>query len=110
MRQLLVGLAVALLAILVLAGATAKARQETGHVTGGNPPPPQPIWVPNPSAGHYDCPDGWAAYSRTEPASFNSAFSANGVMDFRNYTIQTDANGHVIESRPAPGICVEDKK
>lgn len=65
---------------------------------------PQPTWVQDPSAGHYDCPDGWTAYSRAEPYPPN-----DGPFAAVYYAPTKDAKGHVLQDQPKPGICVKDK-
>lgn len=66
--------------------------------------PPKPEWVPDPSAGHYDCPDGWTEYARREPIKpFYGPVAAIFIPP------NTDKNGHLIGERPDPGICIKDK-
>lgn len=65
---------------------------------------PQPTWVQDHSAGHYDCPDGWTAYSRAEPYPPN-----DGPFAAVYYAPTKDAKGHVLQDQPKPGICVKDK-
>lgn len=62
----------------------------------------QPEWVPEPSAGHYDCPNGWVAYSRSEPYPPVTAVNANYVP------LPTDKKGHVLGVRPPEPICIQD--
>jgi hypothetical protein len=65
---------------------------------------PKPEWVPDPRAGHYDCPDGWTAFSSSEP-EIPRTF-ANLI-----YSPQPkDKKGHLLGVRPAPGICIQDSK
>lgn len=63
---------------------------------------PLPTWVPDPSAGHYDCPDGWIAYSRSEPT-----YTAGQLGGLIYHPQMQDAKGHVLADRPEPGICVQ---
>lgn len=67
---------------------------------------PQPTWVQDPSAGHYDCPNGWTAYSRGEPYKPNFGVT---FTDGLNGGALTDAKGHLMNQRPESGICVKDK-
>jgi hypothetical protein len=67
--------------------------------------PPKPEWVPDPSAGHYDCPDGWMAYSRSEPYP---PYNGPVVSIYRAPT--TDKKGHVLQDRPAVPICIQETK
>jgi hypothetical protein len=72
--------------------------------------PPKPEWVPDPSAGHYDCPDGWTAYTKSEPEvwSYGGAtfaaypITANGVF----IPPPRDKKGHVLGVQPPAPICV----
>jgi hypothetical protein len=66
-----------------------------------------PEWVPDPSAGHYDCPTGWIAYTRSEPQVYSDApISAAAVF----ITPPVDEKGHVLGSQPAPPICIQEAK
>ncbi len=65
---------------------------------------PNPVWVPDPSAGHYDCPNGWTAYSRSEPDVVPS------ISNAPLYPSLMDAKGHFLRSQPKAGICVKDQK
>jgi hypothetical protein len=67
--------------------------------------PPKPEWVADPSAGHYDCPDGWTAYKAEEPRKF---FTGPIAAIYRAPTL--DKKGHVLDDRPSPGICIQDLK
>jgi hypothetical protein len=78
------------------------------------PAPPQPEWVPDPSAGHYDCPDGWIAYESVEPKVYRSPAGGLGSSFtqeyFPNYSIpHVDKKGHVLSERPKPPICIQEK-
>jgi hypothetical protein len=113
--------------IIVLAAGIGNARQTwvpnstdtqgriyAQDVTPNNMPdlagPPQPAWVPDPSAGHYDCPDGWTEYSRSEPyPPTNNLYTLNDGPPLGFYET-LDAKGHVLALRPAPGICIKDTK
>lgn len=103
---------------LPIAGIAGKAKQQRldpsdegilGETTNIPNKVPNPVWVPDPSAGHYDCPDGWSEYARREPppppprfgATFDQPICISGCAD---------AKGHVFQERPSPGICVEEKK
>lgn len=67
--------------------------------------PPKPEWVPDPSAGHYDCPDGWTAFSRSEPYPvWNGPIAAIFVAPHK------DKKGHILGEQPALPICVRDAK
>ena len=68
-------------------------------------PPPTPVWVEDPSAGHYDCPEGWMEYEPAEPPVYR-----NGPQTLPYMSVPKDAKGHVLKFRPAPGICIEVKK
>lgn len=112
----------AIIAVLAvtLGGIGVKAKQNygNGEIISGNAStlnapsnydlrsPPQPVWVPDPSAGHYDCPGGWTAYSRSEPY----AVRWTGELWSDGLGTLMDAKGHILKLRPDPGICVEDKK
>lgn len=109
--------------VLLLAGMVVSAKQDTnsaylcGDTASGiyisqSPCPapkavvtPQPTWVQDPSAGHYDCPDGWTEYSREEPSRWNPG----GAILTVNIPPQLDYKKHVLNPRPDPGICVKDK-
>src|ERR1700675_4496542 len=103
------------LGLLVIAGAALLLHAQAGSINiQGTPgttitiePTPQPTWVSDPSAGHYDCPEGWTAYVAAEP----SKFSEGGIMTLGMYIRPPlDAKGHVLASRPSPAICVQDKQ
>lgn len=71
------------------------------------PTTPKPEWVPEPSAGHYDCPDGWTAYSRSEPIPYSDApITANAVY----IAPPRDKKGHALGQRPPEPICIQDHK
>jgi hypothetical protein len=64
-----------------------------------------PHWVPDPSAGHYDCPDGWTAFSRSEPTiPWSGSVSAVYIEPHK------DKKGHVLGEQPPPPICIRDAK
>ena len=68
--------------------------------------PPKPEWVPDPSAGHYDCPDGWTAMASVEPMKYYDRFQLTPTV----YVSPTlDKKGHELKSQPAPPICIKDK-
>jgi hypothetical protein len=69
--------------------------------------PPKPEWVPDPSAGHYDCPDGWTAFSQSEPnPHVDVSIATNAIY----IAPPRDKKGHVLGSQPPPPICVQDSK
>jgi hypothetical protein len=65
--------------------------------------PPKPEWVPDPSAGHYDCPDGWMAYKVAEP---EKPYYGPVAAIYRAPTL--DKKGHILDDRPSPGICIKE--
>ena len=68
--------------------------------------PPIPEWVPDPSAGHYDCPDGWTAMASVEPMKYSDRFQSVPAV----YVLPLlDKKGHELKSQPAPPICIKDK-
>jgi hypothetical protein len=81
---------------------------------------PTPEWVPDPSAGHYDCPDGWTAYQREEPNKWSDSSialaanlgttSGNGVVSAIYRRPQLDKKGHELGVQPPPPICIKDSK
>jgi hypothetical protein len=71
------------------------------------PPVPTYEWVPDPSAGHYDCTEGYTAMESVEPQKYSDRFqSVPAVYIITNL----DKKGHVLGNRPAPPICVKDVK
>ena len=78
---------------------------------GGAPPPsPQPVWVPDPSAGHYDCVEGYSHYERSKDQPKLPYDGPIAAPYFVGPKPTVDAKGHVLGERPAPGICVKDGK
>lgn len=68
---------------------------------------PTPEWVPDPSAGHYDCPDGYSAYVRSELSKYSERFgSINAVL----ITPELDKKGHALRGRPEPPKCIQDQQ
>lgn len=75
--------------------------------TNVTPTSPIPEWVPDPSAGHYDCPEGWTAFSRSEPnPQIDTIVATNAIY----IAPPRDKKGHILGSQPPPGICVQDAK
>ena len=66
--------------------------------------PPTPEWVPDPSAGHYDCPDGWTAFRPDEPTKFGN----NGIAIGIYHPLTLDRKGHLLYDRPPVPICIQD--
>jgi len=82
--------------------------------SGGAPPsitPPQPEWVPDPSAGHYDCPDGWMASKivSLEPEKWHDPFSVNFYPGYLTQIPALDKKGHALGVRPLPPTCMQEK-
>ena len=69
--------------------------------------PPIPEWVPDPSAGHYDCPDGWTAMESVEPEKYYGLTMGGWAYIEPHPTL--DKKGHKLKSQPAPPICIKDK-
>lgn len=69
-------------------------------------PDPTPEWVPDPSAGHYDCKAGWTAYSKSEPVKYSDSMAPIAAV---YNPPPTDAKGHVLGVRPPAPICIKDK-
>lgn len=73
--------------------------------------PPQPEWVPDPSAGHYDCPDGWIAVVPSEPPKYSPPLL---FVPARAVHIEAkpnlDKKGHVLGERPKSPICVQESQ
>ena len=69
---------------------------------------PAPTWVPDPSAGHYDCPEGWMHYAPAEPQVYHEMPSSMHLPYFEPPRVTRDAKGHVLGTPPAPGICVKE--
>ena len=67
---------------------------------------PIPEWVPDPSAGHYDCPDGWTAYARSEPMPYKIPGPVAAVY----FPPKTDKKGHVLNDQPEKPICLAETK
>jgi len=67
---------------------------------------PVPEWVPDPSAGHYDCPEGWTAYAKAEPPKFSGIIYEDDVY----IRPSTDKKGHVLGVRPPAPICIQDPR
>lgn len=83
-----------------------------GTVTLGGPTAqviiPSPVWVADPSAGHYDCPNGWTAYGRSEPEVFKAGgYAVPASAIYR--TPNLDKKGHVLSEQPSPPICIQEK-
>jgi hypothetical protein len=73
----------------------------------GTVKPPTAEWVSDPSAGHYDCPDGWMAFSKSEPdPRVDTIVTANAIY----IPPPRDKKGHVLGSQPPPPICILDSK
>jgi hypothetical protein len=69
---------------------------------------PSPVWVADPSAGHYDCPDGWTAYGKSEPEVFKAGgYAVPASAIYR--TPNLDKKGHVLGEQPVPPICLQEK-
>lgn len=64
---------------------------------------PKPEWVPDPSAGHYDCPNGWTAYSRSEPNLVGI-----GPVSAIYIAPHLDKKGHLLGDQPPMPICIKD--
>lgn len=80
---------------------------------GGDPtykPAPKPEWVPDPSAGHYDCPDGWLAMQSVEPEVWKPPYWGPTFNDTIPAPPSRDKKGHVLGYRPPPPICVQEPK
>ena len=77
------------------------------------PDAPNPEWVPDPSAGHYDCPDGWTAMASVEPMKYYDRFQLTsnplGMLPPVYVSPTLDKKGHELKYRPAPPICIKDK-
>ena len=69
---------------------------------------PQPEWVPDPSAGHYDCPDGWTAMRSAEPEKWHTPNILVNGMAMGGGPPTLDKKGHVLAERPSPPVCVSD--
>lgn len=70
---------------------------------------PTPEWVPDPSAGHYDCPEGWMAYQKAEPPVMRDGpIAANMHAIYRE--IPKDKKGHLLGERPDPPICIQEPR
>jgi hypothetical protein len=69
---------------------------------------PIPNWVPDPSAGHFDCPDGWIAYERTEPRTYSEQLQS--VPAIYQAPI-LDTKGHVLGAKRTPqyAACIQEK-
>ncbi len=108
-----------LIAICLLATSSVLA-QTSGTITGQSPPPgnsillslpttqviiPSPVWVADPSAGHYDCPEGWLAYTRSEPEVYQVIAPVPAVYRAPN----CDKKGHVLNEQPPLPICIQEK-
>jgi hypothetical protein len=92
--------------ILLVVGIAALASAQNA-----NPPTPKPEWVPDPSAGHYDCPDGWMAYSRSEPDVYHIGGAVAAYAQPAIYiTPRLDKKGHVLNEQPPPPICIKESK
>ena len=70
-----------------------------------NQPTPKPEWVPDPSAGHYDCPNGWMAYSPSEPE-----VPYYGPIAAMYHHPPTDKKGHILGVQPPMPICIKESK
>jgi hypothetical protein len=67
----------------------------------------QPTWVPDPSFGHFDCPDGWIAYERSEPyPPFQGSTAAVYIAP------PHDAKGHVLnpDKNNRKAICIKESQ
>jgi len=73
-------------------------------------PVPQPEWVPDPSAGHYDCPDGWMAMISAEPEKWHIPNTFVNGMAMGGGPPNLDKKGHILRDRPSPPICIQDVK
>jgi hypothetical protein len=71
-------------------------------------PTPQPEWVPDPSAGHYDCPDGWTAMRSAEPEKWRAPYNGPIAAPYYLGKPNLDKKGHVLAERPSPPVCVSD--
>lgn len=72
-------------------------------ITTGTLGTPTPEWVPDPSAGHYDCPEGWTHYLPSEPPP-HTIVIRNAIYISPNL----DKKKHVLLDRPAAGKCIQD--
>jgi hypothetical protein len=72
--------------------------------------PPKPEWIPDPSAGHYDCPAGWMAYQKAEPpVLWDGPVAASASSTSAVYiTPPKDKKGHLIGAQPPPPICIKE--
>ena len=66
---------------------------------------PKPEWVPEPSAGHYDCPNGWMAYSPSEPE-----VPYYGPIATIYHHPPKDKKGHILGVQPPVPICIKEQK
>jgi hypothetical protein len=66
-------------------------------------------WIADPSAGHYDCPDGWMAYAKSEPPVYRDGpIAANAVAIY--IPPRKDKKGHLIGEQPSAPICIQESK
>lgn len=69
---------------------------------------PQPKWIPDPSAGHYDCPDGWTAMVSAEPPVWSGSY---GQIQLNiPPPPPRDKKGHVLGVQPPAPICLRDAR
>jgi len=86
-------------------------------VSAVDPQTPKPEWVPDPSAGHYDCPNGWMAYTKSEPekwspggATMTFASGQEAMSSAVFITPPLDKKGHILGVQPPVPICIKESK
>lgn len=90
--------------VLLLAGAAWGQSDGSAWKTSAAP---APEWIPDPSAGHYDCPEGWMAYQKAEPPVMRDGPIAASAI-YRE--APKDKKGHLLGERPEPPICIQEPK
>ena len=66
---------------------------------------PKSVWIPDPSAGHYDCPEGWTAFGKVEPEK-----PYYGPIAAIYHEPPKDKKGHILGVQPPQTVCIQDSK